>query len=116
MTSQLPPAALERLRRDGFYLPDWVKSPERALTFAGRFEALTRLGAPRTSRPEMGYGPGTKRKLADPAISSIIPGPLSRDEVTANVAALQADTPADLWAELKREGLLRAAAPAPGST
>lgn len=53
--------------------------------------------------------------LAHPAISSIIPGALSRDEVAANVAALQADAPADLWAELKPKGLLHAAAPVPGS-
>jgi D-threo-aldose 1-dehydrogenase len=53
--------------------------------------------------------------LAHPAISSIIPGALSRGVVAANVAALQAEVPADLWAELKREGLLPAAAPVPGS-
>ena len=53
--------------------------------------------------------------LAHPAISSIIPGAVSRAEVSANAAALQADIPADLWAELKHEGLLHPAAPVPGS-
>jgi hypothetical protein len=39
MTSQLSPAAIERLR-DDFHFSGRVMSPERAATFAGRFEAF----------------------------------------------------------------------------
>lgn len=42
MTSQLPPAAVERLRRDGFRFPYRVISRERGATFAGQFEAFER--------------------------------------------------------------------------
>jgi D-threo-aldose 1-dehydrogenase len=51
--------------------------------------------------------------LAHPAISSIIPGALSRAEVLENVRNLALDIPAALWAELKHEGLLHPAAPVP---
>jgi D-threo-aldose 1-dehydrogenase len=51
--------------------------------------------------------------LAHPAISSIIPGALSPAEARANAEALPVAIPADLWAELKHEGLLHPAAPVP---
>ncbi len=51
--------------------------------------------------------------LAHPVISALIPGAISASEVVANVAHLRAEIPADLWAELKHEGLLHAQAPVP---
>jgi D-threo-aldose 1-dehydrogenase len=51
--------------------------------------------------------------LAHPAISSIIPGALSSAEVRANAQALAVAIPANLWTELKHEGLLHPAAPVP---
>ncbi|HSA81767.1 MAG TPA: aldo/keto reductase, partial [Geminicoccaceae bacterium] len=51
--------------------------------------------------------------LAHPAISALIPGAVNRAEVLRNVNHLRTDVPADLWAELKHEGLLHAQAPVP---
>jgi D-threo-aldose 1-dehydrogenase len=51
--------------------------------------------------------------LAHPAVCSVIPGALSVAEVTQNVGHLQRAIPADLWAELRHEGLLDPAAPVP---
>jgi D-threo-aldose 1-dehydrogenase len=51
--------------------------------------------------------------LAHPAISTIIPGALSRVEVLENAAALAIDIPTGFWAELRSEGLLHPAAPVP---
>jgi D-threo-aldose 1-dehydrogenase len=51
--------------------------------------------------------------LAHPAVSAVIPGALSRDEVLANAQALAVAIPADLWTELQHEGLLHPAAPVP---
>ena len=51
--------------------------------------------------------------LAHPAISTLIPGAISRAEVLQNADHLRASVPADLWAELKHMGLLHPAAPVP---
>lgn len=48
-----------------------------------------------------------------PAVASIIPGPNAPEQVRANVDWMRVEIPADLWAELKAEGLLRADAPTP---
>lgn len=50
---------------------------------------------------------------AHPAMVSIIPGAVSPDEVTRNVAMLEARIPGTLWSDLKSEGLVRADAPVP---
>ena len=49
--------------------------------------------------------------LRHPAVVSVIPGGQSQAEAESNLAAARADIPADLWAELKAEGLLREDAP-----
>lgn len=51
--------------------------------------------------------------LGHPSVASVIPGALAPAHVARNVAAFRHDIPADLWAELKHEGLLRADAPTP---
>jgi D-threo-aldose 1-dehydrogenase len=51
--------------------------------------------------------------LGHPAVSSLVIGAVAPAEVTRNVAALTARVPAALWSDLKREGLLDAAAPVP---
>ena len=43
----------------------------------------------------------------------MIPGAFHPDQVRRNVAAFHHPIPADLWAELKAEGLLRSDAPVP---
>ncbi len=52
--------------------------------------------------------------LGHPSVASIVPGAVSPTEVERNIALMTAPIPADLWAELKTEGLLAAAAPVPG--
>ena len=52
--------------------------------------------------------------LAHPLVAAAIPGATRPEYVTGNVQRLQTPVPADLWAELKAEGLLRADAPVPG--
>ena len=51
--------------------------------------------------------------LANPVVASAIPGAQSIEEVEGNLAAVSADIPADLWAELKQEKLIPADAPTP---
>jgi D-threo-aldose 1-dehydrogenase len=46
-------------------------------------------------------------------VASIIPGARSVDEIDQNLDAFTTPIPADLWAELKQEGLLREDAPTP---
>jgi len=52
--------------------------------------------------------------LGHPSVASVIPGAVAPAQVRQNVAAMSAPVPADLWAELKHEKLLRADAPVPG--
>lgn len=51
--------------------------------------------------------------LGHPAVASIIPGPISPEEALQNLAWMQMDLPAALWAALKAEGLIRQDAPTP---
>jgi D-threo-aldose 1-dehydrogenase len=51
--------------------------------------------------------------LGHASVASVIPGALAPEHVRRNVAAFRHPIPADLWAELKHEGLLRADAPTP---
>jgi D-threo-aldose 1-dehydrogenase len=51
--------------------------------------------------------------LGHAIVASVIPGAISRKQVAQNLAAFNHPTPADLWAELKHENLLRADAPVP---
>ncbi len=52
--------------------------------------------------------------LGHPIVASVIPGAITRAQVAQNLAAFRHPIPADLWAELKHEKLLRADAPVPG--
>ena len=81
-----PPAILERVRRiDGVCKRHDVPLAAAALQFP--------------------YG--------HPAVATVIPGARTRAEVEQNVALLQVAIPADLWRELKEEGLMRPDAPCP---
>ena len=48
-----------------------------------------------------------------PLVASVIPGAYTAEQVTSNIAHMQREIPADLWAELKYEKLLREDAPTP---
>ncbi len=49
--------------------------------------------------------------LGHPAVAAMVPGAVKPEEVSRNIGLLTHPIPADLWAELKHEGLLRADAP-----
>ena len=51
--------------------------------------------------------------LAHPAVAATIPGPRTPAEVEENVVMAGYDIPADLWAELKADGLIPSEAPVP---
>jgi D-threo-aldose 1-dehydrogenase len=51
--------------------------------------------------------------LGHPAVATVIPGTRSPAEVEQNLAIFAPDVPADFWAELKHDGLLREDAPTP---
>ncbi len=51
--------------------------------------------------------------LGHPAVAAVIPGPNSPDHARQIVAWMRHKIPADLWGELKAEGLLRSDAPTP---
>lgn len=51
--------------------------------------------------------------LHHPIVASIIPGAIHPSHVKRNLELFRHETPAELWSELKREGLLRADAPTP---
>ncbi len=51
--------------------------------------------------------------LAHPAVSCVVTGARSHGEIAENIAMLQVDIPADLWAELRSQGLLPDEAPTP---
>lgn len=51
--------------------------------------------------------------LGHPQVASIVPGAVRPEEVERNLELIRTPIPADLWAELKAEGLLRPEAPVP---
>ena len=51
--------------------------------------------------------------LAHSIVASIIPGALEPEHVNSNVKLIEYPIPADLWSELKNEGLIREDAPTP---
>ena len=51
--------------------------------------------------------------LAHPAVASVIPGVINTTQMRANLDLFRQPIPADLWAELREAGLLRAEAPVP---
>jgi D-threo-aldose 1-dehydrogenase len=51
--------------------------------------------------------------LGHPIVASVIPGAISLAQVEMNMAAFRHPVPADVWAELKHEKLIRADAPTP---
>lgn len=51
--------------------------------------------------------------MGHPAIKTVIPGAMSAEQVTANVAVFQTEIPDALWSDLRGEGLIRKDAPLP---
>lgn len=51
--------------------------------------------------------------LGHPAVKTVVPGAVNAAEVQANVALLERTIPAQLWSDLRTEGLIRSDAPLP---
>lgn len=86
---------------------DYAPAPPDVLQRVRRIEAVcSRHGVPLAAA-------ALQFPLGHPAVASVIPGSFHPDQVERNVAAFHHPIPADLWAELKHEGLLRADAPVP---
>ena len=51
--------------------------------------------------------------LGDPSVSSVIPGAVKPEEIERNMVLMRTAIPADLWSELKHEGLMPQHAPVP---
>jgi D-threo-aldose 1-dehydrogenase len=51
--------------------------------------------------------------LAHPAVVAVIPGGAKPEEVTSNLGYFAESVPAQVWADLKSEGLIDADAPTP---
>lgn len=51
--------------------------------------------------------------LGHPCVKTVVPGAVSADEVTSNVALMEREIPTSLWSDLRSEGLIRPDAPLP---
>ena len=85
----------------------YAAATQEVLTKVARIEAVCeRHGVPMAAA-------ALQFPFGHPSVASVIPGALSPEQVTRNVAAFRHPIPAALWTELKHEGLLRADAPTP---
>jgi D-threo-aldose 1-dehydrogenase len=86
---------------------DYAPAPPEIMERVRRMEAVcARHGVPLAAA-------ALQFPLGHPAVASVIPGAFHVDQVRRNVAAFRHPIPADLWAELQHEGLLREDAPVP---
>jgi D-threo-aldose 1-dehydrogenase len=86
---------------------DYAPAPADVLERVRRIEAVC-------ARHEVTLAAAALRfPLGHPGVAAVIPGAFHPDQVRRNVAAFESPIPADFWAELKHEGLLRADAPVP---
>ena len=82
-------------------------APPEVLEKAGRIEAVCgRHGVPLPAA-------ALQFPLAHPLVSAVIPGAVDPGQVRSNLASWGREIPAQLWAELKAEGLVRQDAPTP---
>lgn len=86
---------------------DYKAPPPAVLDKVGRLEAVCRRHGVELSAAALQF------PLAHPRIASVVAGAIKPAEVSQNIARMAAPIPADLWRELKHEGLLAQAAPVP---
>jgi D-threo-aldose 1-dehydrogenase len=86
---------------------NYKPAPPDVMTRVGRIEAVcNRHGVPIAAA-------ALQFPLGHPQVSSIIPGAAKPEEVDRNLTLMNVALPADLWAELKHEGLMPHGAPIP---
>ena len=84
---------------------NYVDATPEQLARAGKIEAICkRHGVPLAAAT-------LQFPMHHPLVASVIPGGIRPEHVAANLDHFQRDIPSALWADLKREGLLRADAP-----
>ncbi|MCT7378492.1 aldo/keto reductase [Chelativorans salis] len=84
---------------------NYSEAPKDILEKVGRIEAVCERHGAKLIEAAL------KFPLLSPLVCSVIPGGQSADQVKANRAILDADIPAELWSDLKAEGLMHPAAP-----
>ena len=88
---------------------NYAAAPAEVLARVSRIEAVcTRHGVPLRVA-------ATQFPLAHPAVTALLVGARSPDEVQAAIAALQVPIPPELWQELRMEGLLEEGVPVPAA-
>lgn len=92
-------------RKGAYY--NYEIAPENILAKVARLEAICKSHNVRLLDAALQF------TLAHPVVVSVIPGGQSEAEMRSNLQAYQANIPADLWAELKFEGVLDEKAPTP---
>jgi D-threo-aldose 1-dehydrogenase len=86
---------------------DYKAAPPEILDKVRRIEAACRRHGVSLAAAALQF------PLHHPAIAAVIPGGRSAAEIEANLALYHHKIPADLWGELKAEGLVRKDAPTP---
>ena len=86
---------------------NYAPAPPEIISRVGAIEAVCREHGVRLIEAALQF------VLGHPAVTTVIPGANSPEQVAANVALLSAEIPQTLWADLKGEGLLRPDAPVP---
>ncbi len=86
---------------------DYAPAPPEILDRVGRLEAVCRRHDVPLATAALQF------PLHHPAVAAIIPGCRAPAEVARNIESFSKAVPADLWAELKAEGLVRQDAPSP---
>jgi len=84
---------------------NYSEAPGEILDRVARIEAVCKAHGVRLIEAALRF------PLMHPSVVSVIPGGQSPEEVRSNRANLDASIPARLWADLKKEGLLRGDAP-----
>lgn len=86
---------------------DYAPASDAILDKVRRIEAICRTHDTPLVRAALNF------PLGHEAVVSIIPGPVTQQELEANLAHFSAVIPPALWEDLKRDGLLHEKAPAP---
>jgi D-threo-aldose 1-dehydrogenase len=86
---------------------DYAPAPEAVMARVRRIEAVCARHGVSLKAAALQF------LVAHPAIPTVIPGTRTEAQMHANLEAFTAPIPAELWAELKADGLLREDAPTP---
>jgi D-threo-aldose 1-dehydrogenase len=86
---------------------NYVQAPPEIMARVARIEAVCQCHGVPIAAAALQF------PLGHPSVSTMIPGAVTPGEVARNIALMQTPVPADLWAELKAEGLMPTHAPTP---